>query len=209
MLNRDALRLYFIMGSNNVLPNVDPLTVLEQALQGGVTIFQLREKGTHALQGDAYIQFAKDCQALCKSYNVPFIINDDVALAVAIHADGVHVGQDDAALHIVRKKIGHDKIVGISVHSIEEAERAIEGGADYVGIGPVFPTQSKADAKPPCGPAFLHEMASRFPHLPFVGIGGITEDNRLQVLEAGADGIAVISAISLQENPKQATQNLR
>ena len=101
-----------------------------------------------------------------------------------------------------------NKILGVSVHSFEEAEQAIQAGADYVGIGPVFATQSKADAEPPCGLDFLQQAASRFTSLPIVGIGGITANNANQVLATGIDGIAVISAISLSNNPFKAAHNL-
>lgn len=134
------LRVYFIMGSNNCTK--EPLQVLREALEGGITIFQLREKGEGALTGEKRIDFAKEQQALCKEYGVPFIVNDDVELALELDADGVHVGQDDEGITSVRKKMG-DKIIGVSTHTIEEARWAIENGADYLGVGPIFPTSTK------------------------------------------------------------------
>lgn len=204
-MNRNALRLYFIMGTENV--QNEPLHVLEEALQGGVTIFQFREKGPKALQGEAYIEFAKACQSLCKQYHVPFIVNDDIELAVKLDADGLHIGQDDGAVETARQAM-KGKILGVSVHSFDEAQQAIQAGADYVGIGPVFATQSKADTEPPCGTDFLQQVVTRYPSLPIVGIGGITADNAKQVLATGIDGIAVISAISLADNPLEAAQYL-
>lgn len=135
-----VLPVYFIMGSNNCTK--EPLQVLRDALEGGITIFQLREKGEGALTGEKRIDFAKELQALCKEYGVPFLVNDDVELALELDADGVHVGQDDEGITSVREKMG-DKIIGVSAHTIEEARFAIENGADYLGVGPIFPTSTK------------------------------------------------------------------
>lgn len=193
------------MGTANV--QSEPLYVLEEALKGGVTMFQFREKGANALQGAAYVNFAKQCQSLCKQYNVPFIVNDDLELAVQLNADGLHIGQDDAAIEAARQAMT-GKILGVSVHSFEEAETAIQAGADYVGIGPIFTTQSKADAEPPCGTDFLQQVAIKYPSLPVVGIGGISSNNAAQVLATGIDGIAVISTISLSKNPYETARYL-
>ena len=197
-LNRNLLRIYFVMGSQNVLNN--PLGVLEEALKGGITAFQFREKGERALSGAKYLELATNCQSLCKQYGVPFIVNDDFELAIHLNADGIHIGQDDLPVQKVREMMGN-KWVGVSVHTMTEVEESIRYGADYVGIGPIFPTNSKSDAKKPSGTRFLREVADFYPELPIVGIGGITPDNANEVLEAGADGIAVVSAISLSENP--------
>lgn len=182
------------MGSTHVKLR-EPLSILEQALDAGITMFQFREKGSGALKGQAYESFARECQQRCRSYGVPFIVNDDIDLALKLDADGVHVGQEDAALPEVRQKMGSDKIVGVSVHSMHELEEAISYQADYVGIGPIFATKSKDDAKKPAGTVFLRQAAERAPDLPIVAIGGITEHNFQEPLEAGADGVAVISAI--------------
>lgn len=192
-MKREQLAVYFIMGTQNV-KHKKALDVLEEALKGGITIFQFREKGAGALQGEEYEQFARECQSLCKAYNVPFIVNDDVELAVALQADGVHIGQDDEKARKVREKIGKG-ILGISAHTLEEVQDAINNGADYVGVGPVFPTKSKVDAKEPVGPEFIKQVVQNFPDLPAVGIGGITEENVSAVLETGVNGVAVISVI--------------
>ena len=197
-LNRNLLRIYFVMGSQNVL-NI-PLDVLEEALKGGITAFQFREKGEGALSGAKYLELATNCQSLCKQYGVPFIVNDDLELAIHLNADGIHIGQDDLPVQKVREMMGN-KWVGVSVHTMTEVEESIRYGADYVGIGPIFPTNSKSDAKKPSGTRFLRKVSDLYPELPIVGIGGITPDNVNEVLEAGADGIAVVSAISLSENP--------
>ncbi|MFS0691140.1 thiamine phosphate synthase [Sporosarcina sp. 179-K 8C2 HS] len=194
------------MGSTNA---EKPLSVLEEALKGGITCFQLREKGARALVGMENKAFAQSCQQLCAQYGVPFIVNDDVDLAVEIDADGVHVGQDDAEARFVRKRIGAEKILGVSVHSIEETEAAIAAGADYVGMGPVYPTISKDDAKPVAGTAMIEKVAKLYPDLPIVGIGGITAMNAEPVFRAGASGISVISAIASSTNPEMASRQLK
>ncbi|MCT6816046.1 MAG: thiamine phosphate synthase [Lysinibacillus fusiformis] len=181
------------MGTSNVSQQ-EPLAVLEQALRAGITMFQLREKGPYALTGLAYEQFAHQCQKRCQHYCVPFIINDDVDLAVRLGADGVHIGQDDEQIAIARKKMAN-RLLGVSVHSQEELQTAIDHHADYVGIGPIFATTSKSDAQPPCGTNFLQKASKLQPNLPIVAIGGINWTNANIVLQAGADGVAVISAI--------------
>ena len=192
-MNRKQLAVYFIMGTQNIIAR-EPLVVLEEALQAGATMFQFREKGSGALTGAAYEQFARDCQTLCKKYRVPFIVNDDVDLAITLQADGVHIGQDDGAVAQVKKKIG-EMMLGVSVHTMAELAEAVACGAHYVGIGPIFPTKSKADAQTPAGTHFLQQVTKAYPHLPIVAIGGITEENAYLPLTAGADGVAVISTI--------------
>lgn len=196
------------MGSNNVATS-DPLEVLEEALRGGVTCFQLREKGPDALVGDEKQRFAEACKALCQQYQVPFIVNDDVDLAIAVDADGVHVGQDDETAKSVRERIGKDKILGVSVHNEEEMRTAIAVGADYVGMGPVYATSSKADAKPVSGTVLIREMTASYPDLPIVGIGGITAANFAPVLTAGAAGVSLISAIASAEDPYGAARQFK
>jgi thiamine-phosphate pyrophosphorylase len=143
---REALRVYFIMGSTNCVKN--PAAVLNEAISGGITLFQFREKGEGAFTGSEKYALAQMLQTICREHQIPFIVNDDIELAVTIDADGVHIGQEDETVKTVRTKIGADKILGVSVHSTEEALTAIQDGADYFGIGPVFPTKTKADAKP-------------------------------------------------------------
>lgn len=194
------------MGSTNA---GKPLSVLEEALKGGITCFQLREKGERALRGLEKKAFAKSCQRLCSKFGVPFIVNDDVDLALEINADGVHIGQDDAEARFVRKRIGSEKIMGVSVHTIEETEAAMSAGADYVGMGPVYPTMSKDDAKPVAGTAMIEAVAKMYSDLPIVGIGGITAMNAEPVFRAGANGISVISAIASSTNPEMAARQLK
>ncbi len=200
---KDLLSVYFIMGSNNTTG--EPLTVIEQALKGGATLFQFREKGKDALKAGEQKAFARQVQALCKQFNVPFIINDDVELALELDADGVHIGQDDDKAADVRARIG-DKILGVSAHTLEEVLKAEKDGADYIGAGPVYPTETKLDTKAVQGVSLIEEIRRQGIGIPVVGIGGITIENCVPVIEAGADGISVISAISKAADPKQAAK---
>ncbi|WP_082332540.1 thiamine phosphate synthase [Lysinibacillus contaminans] len=192
-MKRENLQLYFIMGSENAKQR-EPLVILKEALQAGITMFQFREKGPNALTGHAYEHFAHDCLKLCQQYHVPFIVNDDVELALKLKADGIHIGQDDLHISLVREKIG-DMLIGISVHTDAELQIALQYKADYVGIGPIFATRSKNDANVPSGTAFLQQVRLKHPDLPIVAIGGIDNANARTVVEAGSDGVAVISAI--------------
>lgn len=180
----------------------DPLLVLEEALQAGITMFQLREKGKSALKGDEYTQFARQCQKLCQTYKVPFIINDDVELAFTLNADGIHVGQEDTEVEKFRS-FAKNKIVGVSVHTIEQLELAIANGADYAGIGPIYETSTKDDARAPVGLTLLEEAKTQYPKFPIVAIGGISTDNSFNVRQTGVNGVAVISAISHSNNIKE------
>lgn len=171
------------------------LQTVETALQCGVTCFQFREKGKEALYGDKKEAMARALQTLCRAHDIPFIINDDVALAERIDADGVHIGQDDAEADHVRERIGPDKWLGVSVHTLEEAAAAI-AYADYVGIGPVFPTNSKADAGAVNGTMLIRQVRDKYRELPIVGIGGILPEHVPMIRQDGADGVAVISAIA-------------
>lgn len=191
--------IYFIMGTQNTAGK-DPLSVLEAALQGGISLFQLREKGSGALEGEELLEFAESCRDLCAQYKVPFLINDDVELALAVGADGVHIGQEDVECGQARALIGKGKLLGVSVHSLEEARIAIDAGADYLGMGPVYGTRSKADAKLPAGTVGIEEVIGHFPDTPVFGIGGITPQNAPAVWQTGACGVAIISALSQAED---------
>ncbi|UAL50304.1 MULTISPECIES: thiamine phosphate synthase [Metabacillus] len=195
---RAKLQLYFIMGSTNCTE--DPEKVLFQAISGGISMFQFREKGTDALTGSEKKNLARKLQQLCKDHGIPFIINDDIELALALNADGVHIGQDDEDAGAVRKILGEGKIVGVSAHTLAEVEKAIEDGADYIGAGPIYPTRTKTDAKPVKGTSLLEEVRNCGILIPIVGIGGITAENARAVIEAGADGVSVITSISLAED---------
>lgn len=203
---RNKLRVYFIMGSPNC--RQEPVQVLKEAISGGITFFQYREKGKGALTGDKKYALAEELQYFCRKGNVPFIVNDDIELAIVLNADGVHIGQEDGSVKEVRERIG-DKLLGVSVHDREEAGIAIAGGADYFGVGPIFPTKTKEDANPVQGLNILGRMRSEGFSLPVVGIGGISLGNARSVIEAGADGISIISAISLADDVHAAAVELK
>lgn len=217
MLNiQNMLHVYFIAGTQDFLHAEGSRTsalleCLEAALQNGITCFQLREKGTHALHDAAEIEaLAESCQALCRRYHVPFFINDNVDLALKIAADGVHVGQEDMPVAEVIQHCGGRLILGLSVNTLAQA-RHFSGvcGIDYFGVGPVFATRSKADAKAVAGPALLRQIRAAGIEKPLVGIGGITVNNAAKVYGAGADGVAVISAITRAPDIEAAVAQLK
>lgn len=199
------LSLYFVMGSVDCTKN--PLVVLDEAIEGGITMFQFREKGKGALTGLEKYRLAEQLFERCRARNIPFIVNDDVDLALALQADGVHVGQEDEAAERVRDRIG-DKYLGVSVHNLNEVKKALAARADYVGLGPIFPTVSKDDAKQVCGLTMIEHIRAHEKHIPLVAIGGITEQTAKQVIEAGADGIAVISTICRAQHIREQTKRL-
>lgn len=180
------------------------ISQVEAALKGGATFIQLREKN---LDDKAFYQEALEIQKLCKEYKVPFVINDNVELAKKISADGVHVGQSDMEALDVRKVLGDDKIIGVSAQTVEQAELAEKHGADYLGVGAVFPTGSKNDATEVSFET-LQEICEHV-HIPVIAIGGITRDNVVELSQSGICGIAVISAIFGQTNIEAATADLK
>lgn len=204
-MNKSDLRLYFIYGSDggNIKSSLD---IIEKALQSGITLFQLREKGHGALTGKALQDFALSVQELTARYDVPFIINDDVQLALAVKADGIHIGQDDMSPEKLPEYFD-DKIVGLSVRDELELSASNLENVNYIGTGPVFPTLSKDDAGQATGVYGLKLMREKIGELPMVAIGGITEDNYPECIENGADGIAVISAISQADDIDLAVRN--
>lgn len=205
----DQLQVYFVCGTQDTgLNKKRLLEIVEDACRGGITCFQFREKGDGTLEGQQKLELAQQLQQICAKYDVLFIVNDDVELAVAVNADGVHVGQDDMCLEDVRNIVGH-KVVGISIHSIEELHKTDVLYADCVGVGPMYTTSSKPDAQEPCGPERIAELQTQGLNLPCVGIGGITIDNAMAVLRAGACGVAVISAIAHAEKPHEAVRQFK
>lgn len=203
---RRHLQMYLVLGSANCL--AEPGWVVQEALAGGATMIQFREKGRDALTGAPRIELARRLQDQCRRAGVPFIVNDDVELALELDVDGVHIGQDDESAASVRARIGN-RMLGVSAHTIEEARCAILQGADYLGVGPIYPTISKDDAHAVQGSAILHEMRKAGIHVPIVGIGGITKDRVEEVIHAGADGIAVISAVTRAERIRAAVEELK
>lgn len=177
---------------------------VEKALQGGATFLQLREK---SLDDDIFLAEAKEVQKLCKKYQVPFVINDNVDIALAIDADGVHVGQSDMEALDVRKRLGPDKIIGVSAQNVQQALLAQKHGADYLGVGAVFPTGSKDDAEDVSFETL--KAICQAVDIPVIAIGGITKENVSELKGSGICGIAVISAIFAQKDIKAATKELK
>lgn len=208
-LLRQKMGVYFVIGTQDCGFSIErTCDIVAEALRGGVGMLQLRDKGSQLTQEERY-QLGLKLQSLCKQHGTLFIVNDDVELAVRIQADGIHVGQDDMALEKVRSAVGEHMYVGISAGTVEEALRARDGGADCIGVGAMYATSSKADAGEPIGPEGLRQIRQAVgPQLPIVGIGGITLENANKVIQAGADGVAVISAISRAETPSEAARSL-
>lgn len=182
-------KLYVITGEE-FHPHRSMIEVMEEAIEGGADFIQLRDKKSSKKQ---ILEKAKSLRALTKRYNVPLIVNDHIDIAIAVDADGVHLGQDDLPLQEARKMIGN-KIIGISTHSIEQARVAEEGGADYIGVGPIFPTTTKEDVVAPVTLDYLREVVNEI-KIPFVPIGGIKLHNVQQVLEAGGRSVCVVSEV--------------
>lgn len=193
MTQRRYLRKYFIMGSQNC--DRDPEEILLEAIKAGITAFQFREKGKGSLDGEAKVELGKKLRELCRNYDIPFFINDDVELATTLDVDGIHVGQDDEKISNLRIKFPH-LLIGLSISNEEELKKSPIHLADYVGAGPVFGTTSKDDAKAPVGTEWITFLRNKHRYLPIVGIGGINPSNARKVIKAGADGVAVISAIT-------------
>jgi thiamine-phosphate pyrophosphorylase len=177
----------------------------ELAIAGGADAIQFRQKGGETRQ---MIRVAEQMQALCRRTSVTFIINDRVDVAIASHADGVHLGQNDFPIPLARKLLGEEAIIGGSASNIEEARKCLLEGADYIGFGPVYPTTSKEDAGPASGLGLLKQVVEEIP-LPIIAIGGITRDNTPPVIQVGVYGIAVISAVCCQKDPAEAAKCFR
>lgn len=177
---------------------------VEAALKGGVTCVQLREK---ELDETAFLQEAKELCALCRRYGVPFLVNDNVEIAIACGADGIHVGQEDLAAGEVRRRVGENMILGVSVHTVEEAFQAVRDGADYLGLGAVFPTSTKTDVEQMSNET-LRAICDAV-DVPIVAIGGINRGNILKLAGSGVDGVALVSAIFSAEDIEGACRELR
>lgn len=179
--------------------------IVAAAVAGGVSCIQLREKSCGTRE---FLNEALALQPLLKSRNIPLIINDRLDIALAIEADGVHLGQSDMPIGMARKIAGDSLIIGISAESVDDALRAEQEGADYIGISPVFSTPTKTDIAPPLGLEGVRQIRALV-DIPLVGIGGIHSDNAESVLAAGADGIAVVSAIVSAADPAGAAKKLK
>ncbi|WP_173472595.1 thiamine phosphate synthase [Eubacterium ruminantium] len=176
----------------------------EEAIRGGATFVQLREKKAGK---DEIISLGKGLKELCGRYKVPFILDDDIELTLLLDADGIHVGQNDRPAAEVRKLIGPDRILGVSAHSVEEALRAEKDGADYLGVGAAFATGTKKDASP-----LSHDTLQAIceaVNIPVVAIGGITEENVSELAGRGVSGVAVVSAIYGQDDVEAAAARMK
>ena len=202
-VTKDSLLLYAVT-DRSWLDGRTLYSQVEEALEGGATFLQLREKD---LDEEHFLEEAKELQALCRGYGVPFIVNDNVDVALAMGADGIHVGQSDMEAGDVRKLLGPDRILGVSAQTVEQALLAQKRGADYLGVGAVFPTGSKDDADDVSYDTLraICEAVS----IPVVAIGGISQSNVMQLRGSGICGIAVISAIFAQKDIKAATKKLK
>ncbi len=177
---------------------------VEAALKGGVTCVQLRKK---EMGDEEFLQEAKEIHALCRQYGVPFIVNDNVEVAVACGAEGIHVGQEDMAAGDVRRRVGDEMLVGVSVHTVEEARQAVADGADYLGLGAVFPTSTKTDVGQM--PNDLLRAICNAVDVPIVAIGGINKGNLSKLAGSGVDGVALVSAIFSAEDIEGTCRELR
>ena len=200
--NKESLLLYAVtdrawIGKQTLIEQV------KDSLDGGVTFIQLREK---ELDDGTFLDEARKIKLLCKEYNVPFVINDNIDIAIECDADGVHVGQSDMDALNVRKRLGKDKIIGVSAQTVEQAIIAQNSGADYLGVGAVFSTLTKLDADT-ISFETLKQICDAV-SIPVIAIGGIYDYNILKLSKSGIVGIAVVSAIFAQDNIKQSTANL-
>lgn len=178
--------------------------VVGAALRGGVTLVQLRDK---TAADEAYLAVGREVRALCREAGVPFIVNDRVDAVEALDADGLHVGQEDLGAQAARAAIGPDRLLGLSVDAPEQLAGLAEGSVDYLGVGPVFPTASKADARPASGAEGIAVIRGATA-LPIVGIGGLDAGRAAVPINAGADGVAVVSAIAAAADPEAAAREL-
>ncbi len=198
---RNSLRLYVVTDERQNVKSLE--TVLAEAIAGGATAVQLRRKGD---LGRRFVEIGRAVKRVTAEAGVLFVVNDRVDVALLVDADAVHVGQDDISCRDVRRLVPH-KIIGVSASTVQEALAAEDDGADYLGVGALFATRSKPDADS----SSLDELRqiARAVKIPIVGIGGIDQGNAAAVLEAGADGVAVVSAVLSAVDPQNASRGLR
>lgn len=201
-ISKNQLQLYLVTDSSIVIGTSLEVAV-EKAILGGVKIVQLREK---QMSSKEFYELALRIKAITTKYHIPLIINDRLDIALAVDASGLHIGQNDLPASIARKLLGPTKILGVSAATLDEAIEAEKAEADYIGIGAFFPTNTKSDTRS-VSLEQLNEIKKQI-NIPTVAIGGINQENARAVLENGADGIAVVSAILNQSDPKSASQKL-
>ncbi|MHD0397203.1 thiamine phosphate synthase [Staphylococcus simulans] len=206
MFQPDDLNVYFICGTQDIPAHRTIHEVLTEALKAGITMYQFREKGPRAQTGDAKKELAQSLKQLCHDYHVPFIVNDDVALAEAIDADGIHVGQDDAKVDTFKTHF-KDKIIGLSVGNETELAQSDLTDVDYIGVGPIYKTGSKNDASEPVGTQMIETLYEKTNGMPIVAIGGIALNNVAPIAQTHAQGVSVISAIAQSSNIEATVHN--
>ena len=214
---QEILPLYFVAGTQDCRhlgdnPADNLLSVLKQALEGGITCFQFRDKGKFSLENspDEQRSLAISCRDLCHQYDVPFIVDDNVDLALEIEADGIHVGQNDTPVKTIRAKTNKPLIIGWSINRLDEAKIGEEiSEIDYFGVGPIFTTQSKENPSPTLGMEFIQTLRNGGITKPLVAIGGVKLEHVKTLRKYGADGVAVITAITQANDIKVATQALK
>ena len=200
---KNSMLLYAVTDRAWLKENEDLTSVCKSVIENGATFLQIREKD---LDEGTFEQEAKALKKLCAQYHIPFVVNDSVEIALDIDADGVHVGQSDIKGRDIRSMIGNEKILGISAGTVEEAIAAEKAGADYIGVGAVFGTSTKKNARN-LTVEKLKEISESV-SIPVVAIGGIGVSNIMELVESGVDGVAVVSAIFAAENPGEATAKL-
>jgi thiamine-phosphate pyrophosphorylase len=202
MVEKLDLRLYLVTNRNNKTEE-EFFNIIKSSILGGVSILQLREKTSSS---NEFYKIAIKVKKLTDRYNIPLIINDRVDIAMAINADGVHVGNDDIDCNVIRKIIGFNKIIGVSASNVEDAVAAEKNGADYIGSGAIFPTKTKDTNE-----ISINELKKivNSVNIPVVAIGGINEKNMYLLENTGIKGIAVISSIMESKNPKKTSENLK
>ena len=200
---KNSMLLYAVTDRAWLKENESLTSVCQSVLENGATFLQIREKD---LDEDTFEQEAQSLKSLCAEYHIPFVVNDSVEIALEIDADGVHVGQSDIKGRDIRNLIGDEKILGISAGTVEEAIAAEKAGADYIGVGAVFGTSTKKNARY-LTVGKLKEISESV-SIPVVAIGGISASNIMELKNSGVDGVAVVSAIFAAENPGEATAEL-
>lgn len=193
----------YLVTDRNILKNTNICKAVEEAIKGGVTVVQIREKNIKTLE---FYDVAKKIKKVTDKYNIPLIINDRIDIALAINSHGVHLGQDDMPCSVARKILGSDKIIGISASTLEEALKAEKDGADYIGVGAIFKTNTKKDADD-VSIEQLKEIKNKV-SIPVVAIGGIKSDNLTLLKETNIDGVAVISDILGKDDIYSSTKDL-
>lgn len=193
----------YLVTDTNICPREKLVSVTESAIKGGVTLVQLREKDISTRE---FFAEASELKKLCKHHNVPLLINDRIDIALAVDADGIHIGQSDMPLKVSRKILGPNKIIGLSAGNVNQAVEAVNDGADYLGVGAVFPTSTKRDASN-VGIDMLKQVRKSV-DIPIVGIGGINPNNISQLYGSGIEGVAVVSCIMGSDDPYAVSKQL-